>query len=434
MPKVKKAKGIGSEREKHVALADQILQDDSVRPSVRLKSRDRREEVDEQYVDEKLSRKILKQARIQQEELETEYGLGSKGKQKKTQTTVLGSASKDSDSEDEWPSLEQKEEEMDGIGEVEVNAEDEKAIEMFMNKNAPVGRTLADIIMEKITEKKTEVETVMSEVSGVPMAQLDPRVVEVYRGVKEVLSKYRSGKLPKAFKVIPALSNWEQVLYITEPDSWTAAAVYQATRIFTSSLKERMAQRFFNLVLLPRIRDDIMEYKKLNFHLYSALKKALFKPGAWFKGILIPLSESGTCSLREAIIIGSILTKCSIPVLHSSAAMLKLAEMEYNGANSIFLRLLIDKKYALPFRVIDALVYHFLRFRTDQRTLPVLWHQCLLTFVQRYKEDLASEQKAALLDLLKVHVHPQISTEIRRELANSKSRDQETVEPVMAME
>ena len=45
-----------------------------------------------------------------------------------------------------------------------------------------------------------------------------------------------------------------------------------------------MAQRFFNLVLLPRVRDDIAEYKRLNFHLYMALKKALFKPGAWFKG------------------------------------------------------------------------------------------------------------------------------------------------------
>ena len=39
-----------------------------------------------------------------------------------------------------------------------------------------------------------------------------------------------------------------------------------------------------------------------------------------------------------------------------SAAMLKIAEMKYNGANSIFLRILIAKKYALPFRVIDALV------------------------------------------------------------------------------
>ena len=26
--------------------------------------------------------------------------------------------------------------------------------------------------------------------------------------------------------------------------------------------------RFFNLVLLPRVRDDITEYKRLNYHLY----------------------------------------------------------------------------------------------------------------------------------------------------------------------
>ncbi|PIO22774.1 hypothetical protein AB205_0199150 [Aquarana catesbeiana] len=284
--------------------------------------------------------------------------------------------------------------------------------------------------MDKITEKQTEVETVMSEVSGRPMPQLDPRVLEVYKGVKEVLSTYRSGKLPKAFKIVPALANWEQILYITEPETWTAAAMYQATRIFSSNLTERMAQRFYNLVLLPRVRDDIAEYKRLNFHLYMALKKALFKPGAWFKGILIPLCESGSCTLREAVIIGSILTKCSIPVLHSSAAMLKIAEMEYNGANSIFLRLLIDKKYALPFRVLDALVFHFLAFRSDRRELPVLWHQSLLTLCQRYKEDMSSEQKEALHELLRIHNHPQICNEIRRELMNSKSRDVEVTTPM----
>lgn len=43
------------------------------------------------------------------------------------------------------------------------------------------------------------------------MSQLDDRVVEMYRGVRDILSKYRSGKLPKAFKIIPSLSNWEQV-------------------------------------------------------------------------------------------------------------------------------------------------------------------------------------------------------------------------------
>jgi len=29
--------------------------------------------------------------------------------------------------------------------------------------------------------------------------------------VGQILSKYRSGKLPKAFKVIPSLTNWEEV-------------------------------------------------------------------------------------------------------------------------------------------------------------------------------------------------------------------------------
>uniref|UniRef100_A0A8D2ZDR3 Bystin-like n=1 Tax=Scophthalmus maximus TaxID=52904 RepID=A0A8D2ZDR3_SCOMX len=421
MPKVKRSRG-GA-----VALADQILQADTVRARGRVKVRDIREESEDKYVDERLSRKILQQARIQQEELQSEYGVAPE--KKKTPVTVLGSSSQDADSDEEWPALGQA-----GAGdsdaecdtEVVVDVDDEMAMEMFMNKNPPLRRTLADIIMEKITEKQTEVGTLMSEVSGHPMPQLDPRVIKC----TEVLSKYRSGKLPKAFKIIPALANWEQVLYLTEPETWTAAAMYQATRIFSSNLKERMAQRFYNLVLLPRVRDDIAEYKRLNFHLYSALKKALFKPGAWFKGILIPLCESGTCTLREAIIIGSILTKCSIPVLHSSAAMLKLAEMEYNGANSIFLRLLLDKKYALPFRVLDALVAHFLSFRSEKRVLPVLWHQSLLTLAQRYKADLASEQKTELLELLKIQTNPQITAEIRRELQNSESRDIEIGLPV----
>ncbi|XP_044144228.1 bystin [Bufo gargarizans] len=420
---------------RHVALTEQILQDGSVRPTTRVKRRGQGpdESQDDGYVDEKLSRRILEQARIQQEELEAEHGAGSLAPKPKTTVLDYKNKSHDSDSEDEeWPTLE-KAASMDAGSyneDVEVNPEDERAIEMFMNKNPPLRRTLADIIMEKITEKQTEVESVMSEVSGRPMPQLDPRVLEVYKGVKEVLSTYRSGKLPKAFKIVPALANWEQILYITEPESWTAAAMYQATRIFSSNLTERMAQRFYNLVLLPRVRDDIAEYKRLNFHLYMALKKALFKPGAWFKGILIPLCESGSCTLREAVIIGSILTKCSIPVLHSSAAMLKIAEMTYNGANSIFLRLLIDKKYALPFRVLDALVFHFLVFRTDRRELPVLWHQSLLALCQRYKEDLSSEQKEALLELLRIHNHPQIASEIRRELVNSKSRDVECVTPM----
>jgi len=116
-------------------------------------------------------------------------------------------------------------------------------------------------------------------------------------------------------------------------------------------------------------------------------------------------------------------------MLHSAAAILKIAEADYNGANSIFLRTLLDKKYALPYRVVDAVVFHFVRFTRDERELPVLWHQALLTFIQRYKADISSEQKEALYELLRHHSHSSITAEVRRELASTKCRDLLATEP-----
>lgn len=201
--------------------------------------------------------------------------------------------------------------------------------------------------------------------------------------VGQLLSRYKSGKLPKAFKIIPSLNNWEEILYITDPDNWSPHATYEATRMFVSNLKAQQAQKFFSLVLLDRVREDIQENKKLHYHLFLALKKALYKPAAFFKGVLFPLCESGSCTLKEASILGSVLTRVSIPVLHSSAALLRLADMDYTGPNSLFIRILLDKKYALPYKVVDALVSHFARFQNDPREMPVLWHQSLLVFAQR---------------------------------------------------
>ena len=97
-----------------------------------------------------------------------------------------------------------------------------------------------------------------------------------------------------------------------------------------------------------------------------------------------------------------------VPLLHSAAALLKLAEMDYTGTvdsvrgrreadcdspgpNSLFIRILLDKKYALPYKVVDGLVFHFIRLSNqykprnsgDTQDLPVLWHQSLLVFCQR---------------------------------------------------
>ena len=39
-------------------------------------------------------------------------------------------------------------------------------------------------------------------------------------------------------------------------------------------------------------------------------------------------------------------------MLHSAAALLRLADMPYGGTTSFFIRVLLDKKYALPYRVV----------------------------------------------------------------------------------
>jgi len=339
---------------------------------------------------------------------------------------------------EEEPESEEEEIEMDEkeyealMGEMQVSSADEDAMAMFMPTEFKAQVKLSDIIMQKIAEKE-----MMHEQDGEDYEdeELDPKIKEVYTGVGRVLQRYKSGKLPKAFKMISQLSNWEEILYLTEPDDWSNGAMYEATRSFTCR-HASILQRFLNLVLLPRVRDDIRENKgKLNYHLYRSLKKCLFKPAAFYKGILLPLAESGTCTLLEAWIVCSVMSKVSIRLLDSAAALLKLAEMEFTGATSLFMRTLLNKKYALPYRVLDSISAHFMRFQSDSREMPVVWHQTLLTFVQRYKEDLTIEEKQAFKELMRRHQHPAVTPEIRRELFSSRSRgDPKTGEGDMMMD
>lgn len=56
-------------------------------------------------------------------------------------------------------------------------------------------------------------------------------------------------------------------------------------------MKPPQAQLFLSVVLLDAIREDIQSNKKLNVHYYECLKRALYKPGAFFKGIVFPMLE-----------------------------------------------------------------------------------------------------------------------------------------------
>ncbi|CAM6088566.1 unnamed protein product [Calypogeia fissa] len=418
---VRKRKKGSSEKHK-LPLAEQM--EDTHEFDAKTKTgKNRKVQETEDYVNPKTSNKILAEARRQQQEIEherdEETGLAA-ARRAFSAVAVNKKISAEIDSDDEegggFSDTEAPPEEIE-----EISEEEEKIMAMFMAADAGPQRTLADMIMQRIQEK----EAVASEAenAGGP-AVLDAKVTEVYTGVGKLLSRYRAGKLPKAFKIVPSLCNWEEILALTEPHKWTPNAMYEATRMFASNLNARMAQRFYNLVLLPHVREDIQEHKRLHFATYQALKKAMFKPSAFYKGILLPLCQSRTCNLREAVIIGSVIEKVSIPVLHSSVALLKMSEMEYCGTTSYFMKLLMNKKYALPYRVLDGLVAHFVRFTNEERDLPVIWHQCLLTFVQRYKNELSEEDKENLKRVMRQHRHYLVTPEIHRELQHSRHRGQ----------
>ncbi|KAK3015266.1 hypothetical protein RJ639_005686, partial [Escallonia herrerae] len=205
-----------------------------------------------------------------------------------------------------------------------------------------------------------------------PLLELDDSIIDLYKSVGRHLNKYTSGRMPKAFKYIPSQQLWEEIFYLTEPEKWSPHAM-----IFASNFGVEKAERFYKLILLPRVREDI----RLRSALLAALKKSLYKPAAFFKGILFPLCESRNCSLREAVIIGGIIHNASVPAKHSSAALVKLAEMVYCGTTSYFIKKLIEKNYNLPYGALNAIVARFMKFLEESRIRPVIWHQSLLAFV-----------------------------------------------------
>ncbi|KAJ4376103.1 snoRNA-binding rRNA-processing protein [Neocucurbitaria cava] len=468
MPKAPKSPGAREQR--HNPLAEEYAPSDpwKNKPAKRQKRNKDDKEGEQNFVDSKSSRRILEIGRELEEEderenqvrrpkeanpafdFETRLGEDDDG--------VEGEEGQFEDDEEAWG------EEEDEVEEVEIDANDLAAWNKFIpTDDNPIvwpgeeaqpsgpGTDLAALILEKIAAHEAGGGEVQPEImgGGAPedAIELPAKVVEVYSKIGLIMSRYKSGKLPKPFKILPTMAPWETLLAITRPENWTPNAMFAATRIFISG-KPQTAQIFLNTVLLPCVQEQIRETHKLNVHLYNALKKALYKPSAFFKGVVFPMLADGYATQREAVIVASVVAKVSVPVLHSAAALHRLCEIaaeqmssdpDAAGPCNIFIKTLLEKKYALPYKVIDALVFHFLRFRAvggadamdtesvagdlgGSGKLPVIWHQCLLAFAQRYRNDITEDQREALLDLLLSRGHKSISAEVRRELLEGRGR------------
>lgn len=396
---------------------------------------------EEGYLDASTSRKILQLAKEQQEELETDDNAETSSA-RPFADTLSAQAEPDhfeiSDEEEQSEEYSDYEEEYIDEEEIEVDANDQAMFDkFFQGEQGGATINLADKILAKIQEKELMKERLSSGDKNPDAVMLPPKVIAAYEKIGQILSTYKHGKLPKLFKVLPTLKNWEDVLFVTNPESWTPHATYEASKLFVSNLQANEAQKFIENVLLEKFRASIedSETHSLDYHIYRAIKKSLYKPGAFFKGFLLPLVD-GHCTVREATITASVLAKVSVPVLHSSVALTQLVQREFKPATTVFIRVLIEKKYALPYQTLDELVFYFMRFRKAAQEgamvddlyddkmpdLPIVWHKAFLAFAQRYKNDITDDQRDFLLETVRQRFHHGIGPEIRRELLAGQPR------------
>ncbi|KAF2710069.1 rRNA processing protein-like protein Bystin [Pleomassaria siparia CBS 279.74] len=465
MPKNPKSPG-GRESQRHNPLVEEYVPSNPWKQKSKRQKQARDEADGDHFVDSKSSKKILEIGRDLAEEDEKE----NQARQPSVANPAFDFETRLGEDEDLTAQYEDEEEvwgdEEEEVEEIDIDPSDLATFNKFLptdenpitwpgDEVAPQGpgTDLAALILEKIAmheQANPQPDRVLGGGAPEDAIELPAKVVEVYSKIGLIMSRYKSGKLPKPFKILPTIPAWETLVSITRPDAWTPNSMYAATRLFISS-NPQTAQTFLSTLLLPAIQQDIHESNKLNIHYYNSLKKALYKPASFFKGIVFPMLADGTCTQREATIVASVVTKGSFLTRDSSAAALqRLCELSAEqmssdpdaaGPVNIFIKALLEKKYALPYKVVDALVFHFLRFRAAGASsadamdtesvagdlggsgkLPVIWHQCLLAFAQRYRNDVTEDQREALLDLLLTRGHKTISPEVRRELLEGRGR------------
>ncbi|ESU44133.1 Bystin family protein [Giardia duodenalis] len=244
----------------------------------------------------------------------------------------------------------------------------------------------------------------------------DQTLADVLRHTGALLSKYKSGTLPKILKNIPASPSWEPIIEVMDPLAWTPHAIQIVTKLFISQLPEDQAYLYDKNVLLEQVKESLRHNKKLPVHIFDALGKATYKPRAFYKGIVFPLANTDAHVVIVKAV-ASILKKSSIPVQISAPALLKLLEIPYNGAASAFIGSLIEKGYALPVTVVEELVKYYERTASEYRSqqLPLVFHAGLLAFVRKYNTAMTGEQQIRLISAVKTSPHKGgISKEILR--------------------
>lgn len=279
MPKTTTPKG--SQARRHNSLADDLLATGILKNKAPKRQSKGGDEDGEAFIGAKASKQILKLGRELADENDTAPP------RPPTESNAFGFESRFADEEEAGPFDNDDEawgEDDEIVEEVEIEPEDLETYNKFLGaEEDPLSahgffggetqdleatgnsRNLADIILSKIAAYEGGQSSAQGAGPVEEDYELPPKVVEVYTTIGMIMSRYRSGKLPKPLKILPTIPHWEDILMVTNPSEWTPNAVLEATRIFISG-KPLVAQRFVEMVLLDKVREDIYEVRvKIKF-------------------------------------------------------------------------------------------------------------------------------------------------------------------------
>ena len=90
---------------------------------------------------------------------------------------------------------------------------------------------------------------------------IKPELVELYKEVGKILRRFTTGKVPKAFKIIPKLENWEDVSILNYLS--TVFSTSEASQLAPSWEGENQGYFQKTARLLPVRKDVIRERRPL---------------------------------------------------------------------------------------------------------------------------------------------------------------------------
>ena len=213
-----------------------------------------------------------------------------------------------------------------------------------------------------------------------------------------MLKVYRSGKIPKILKLLPLLTNFEDLVWFTRPDRWSSQALLKISKLLIRNLNNIQLKRFLSLIILPRIQECILKSQKFIIYKQLIFNLVISNVKIFFSSIIFPMCSSSKCTKREITFISLIIVKNSFSSKHISWIVQKISKNPNNSAQLIIMRMLISKKYNFSYRLLDILVDFFVNYSHEINNIFFL--KCLFAFLQNYSNFLSLEDKNRLLKII----------------------------------